>query len=100
MDMKVTLVYGSGVEPFTKDAEFSLDEATHVIVTKIDDRSYSPVSGMSNSKSALKHYVIDTKRHGIGITGSGATLRVVGVAPVDPARTPVQASGMWVAEPQ
>jgi hypothetical protein len=97
MEMKVTLVYGSGVEPFTKDATFSLDEGTHVI--KIGDNEYPPDSGMFNSESALNHYMIDTNRHGIGITGSGSTLRVVGVAPVDPTRTPVQATGMWVAEP-
>jgi hypothetical protein len=98
MDMKVTLVYGSGVEPFTKDATFSLDEDTHVI--KFGNTNYPPDSGMFSGESALNHYTIpeNTNRHGIGITGSGSALRVVGVVPVDPTRD-IQATGMWVAEP-
>jgi hypothetical protein len=95
--MTVKLVHGSGVDPFTENAQFSLDEETHEIT--IGGKGYSPVEGKKVGASAVRHYKIGATRHGIGITGSGSALRVVGVVPVDPTSGEIQATGMWVAEP-
>jgi len=97
--LKVTLVYGS-VDPFTQGLEFFLEDTTHCLT--IGHSHYVPVDGTEDPPpSAIRHYMINGLRHGIGISESGS---VVGAFPVSPVPSDgsggVQATGMWVAEPQ
>jgi len=106
VQMIVKFVYPdtTNICPFVVGKTFTLEGTSHCIT--VGGTHYAPVNSEVVNGDVIRHYLLPDqagteRRHGIGIVGSGDTLKLVGAMTVDPPdRRPVQAAGMWVAEPQ